>query len=106
MKHPRTIEPDRFTVVGAAQNVEFVQLEPITVAAVGIGAGSSYMFTRDEVGAQTLATTMKLSSSKQPQVRKLICATTDDVRRDNFVSVNKIQATLGDIATLHLPLVQ
>lgn len=106
MKHPRTIVPDRFTITGAAQNVEFVQLEPIAVAAVGIGVGSSYMFAQDEAGAQTLATKMKLSSSKQPQVQELMCATTDDVRRQNFVSVNKIQVTLGDIATLHFPMVQ
>ncbi len=104
MKHARTIQPDQFTVVRASQNVKYVQFKPVDVAAVGIG--SPYMFAQGEVGAQTLATTMKLTSSKQPQVQELICATSDDARRQNFVSVNKIQATLGDIAELHLPLVQ
>lgn len=106
MKQPRTIEPDEFTVVRASQNVKYVQLKPLTIAAVGIGVGSSYMFTRDEAGAQTLATTMKLTSSKQPQVHELMCAKSDDVLRHNFVSVNKIQATLGSIAQLHLPVAQ
>lgn len=106
MKHPRTIEPDRFTVTRSSQRVDFVQAQAITVAAVGIGAGSPYISARGEIGAQTLATTMRLSSEKQPQVHELKCATTDDARRDNYVSVNKIQATLGEIATLHLPLIQ
>lgn len=104
MKHPRTIEPDQFTVVRASQNVLYVQFKPVTVATVGVG--SPYMFARDDVGAQTLATTMRLKSNKQPQVRELICATTDDARRENFVSVNKIQATLGNIAELTLPVIQ
>lgn len=108
MKHTRTIEPDTFTVIKSSQNVEYVQLQPLTVAAIGIGVGmgSSYMFDRDDAGPQTLATKMRLTSSRQPQVRELICATSDDMRRDNFVSVNKIKATLGDIATLSLPVVQ
>ncbi len=105
LKHSRTIEPDRFTITRASQNVGYVQATPFDVAAVGIGAGfgSSLMYARDEMGAQTLATTMRLKSEKQPQVHELICAVSDDVRRENFVSVNKIQATLGNVATLHQP---
>jgi len=101
MKHRRTIEPDQFTVINASQRVDYVLAKPLEVAAVGFG--SPYMYARDEAGAQTLATTMKLKSAKQPQVHELKCAVSDDMRRENFVSVNKIQATLGEIAHLQLP---
>ena len=108
MKHTRTIEPDKFTVVKASQGIKYVQTAPITVAAIGVGFGfgASNLYAVDDIGAQTLATTMILTSETQPQVRELVCSTTDDARRDNFVSINKIKATLGDIATLHPPTVQ
>jgi hypothetical protein len=43
---------------------------------------------------------MKLQSEKQPQLVELKCAVYADPVLSNFVSVNEIQKTLGDIATL------
>lgn len=110
MKHSRSIEPDRFTVTRSSQNVGLVEAAPLELAAVGIGVGAgygtSYMYARDDAGPQPLTTTMRLSSDKQPQVHELICSVSDDMRRANFVSINKIKATLGDIAILHPPATQ
>jgi len=103
MKHERSIQPDEFVVQRAGQGIGFVMAQPINVAAVGIGVGVPYHTAIGEVGAQTLSTTMRIKSEKQPQVHELKCSTTDDALRHNFVSVNRIQATLGEIATLRFP---
>lgn len=102
MKVTRTIEPDQFTVVRSGQGVSFALANPVNVA----GNGTSYLMASDEAGAQKLTTTIKLNSEKQPQLQDLKCSTTNDARRDNFVSVNQILATLGGYARLHFPPVE
>ena len=106
MKQERSIQADEFVVERASQGVGFVMAKPIHVASFGIGIGSPYQTVVDDVGAQTLSTTMRIKSENQPQVRELQCSTTDDALRQNFVSINQIQETLGNVATLRLPSTQ
>jgi len=105
MKHERSIQPDEFVVQRASQGIGFVMAQPVSVAAIAIGGGIGVPFHTavDDVGSQTLSTTMRIKSEKQPQVRELQCSTTDDALRQNFVSINRIQATLGEVVTLRMP---
>jgi hypothetical protein len=106
MTQARTIEADRFTVINSTQNVDYTQLKPIEVAAAGISIGAPLHFRSrfdDDIGAQTLKTTLWLKSENQPQVRELRCAIDDDPWTQNFLSINQIIETLGSVATLELP---
>jgi len=114
MKVSRTIEPDKFTVIHASQNMDYTNLgpiltEPIEVAAmsVGIGFGKPLYFgsSLDDTGLRTMRTTLRLHSEKQPQVHELRCMVDDDPYLRRFVTINQMIKTLGEVATLHLPVV-
>jgi len=97
MKKPRTIEPDTFTVIGARQEIDYTLSRPVDVASLGIGGFG------EGADVRPLTTIIRLKSDKQPQVHELRCSKTDDPQQLNFLSVDMIRTTLGDIATLHLP---
>ena len=106
MSKPRSIEPDRFTVIKSGQSLDYTLFEPIKVAYGSIGFGGPQYFGNmfdDEMGARTMITTMKLRSEKQPQVHELRCLMDDDPYLQNFVTINQMIKTLGVVATLHLP---
>ena len=106
MKVSRSIEPDSFTVIKSSQNIDYVLAEPIEVAFVSIGfGGPRYRHDPfdDDIGTRTMKTTMRLRSEKQPQVHELRCNRDDDPYLRNFVTINEMIKTLGEVATLHLP---
>ena len=101
MKQRRVIDPDQFAVIRSFQRMDtglYALAEPIQVAA------NSFMFSGNEdggdFGPKSMMTIMKLQSTKQPQLVELKCAVYADPVLSNFISVNDIQKTLGDIATL------
>ena len=103
MASPRSIEPDRFTVTKSFQNVDFALSEPLQVARVGVGIGVPFYGRNDDVGSRTMKTTMRLRSEKQPHVHELRCGQDDDPYLQNYVTINEMIKTLGDIATLKFP---
>lgn len=109
MKKIRTIEPDHFTVVKSGQSMDYTLAEPLEVAFVSIGVGGGPLYFGgpfdDDAGTRTMKTTMKLHSDKQPQVHELRCVMDDDPYLRNFVTINQMIETLGDVVTLHLPVV-
>ena len=96
LKQERTIQPDQFTVIKSFQASEFASVKPVVQAAVIRRSG-------DGPSAQTLATTLRLKSELQPQVRDLKCSVFGEANLYDFVSINQIIETLGDVATLQLP---
>lgn len=112
LKTTRTLEPDRFEVVKSSQGIEYVNAQTVDVAAVGFGIGVgvgvgaplySNPFYDDDVGPVTMKTTMRVRSDRQPQLHEISCSRMDDAWLRNYVSVNQIIKTLGDVATLKLP---
>ncbi len=109
LKTARTLAPDRFEVVQSGQGIEYVQARSLDVAAVsfgmGVGFGSPYYANpfHDDVGPVRMKTTMRVRSDKQPQLHEISCSIMDDAWLQNYVSVNQIIKTLGEVATLHLP---
>lgn len=105
LKTTRTIEPDRFEVTRASQSIEYyVKSQSVEVAAAGVGFNTAYFRTiDDDMGPVPMKTTMRVHSDKQPQVHEISCTRADDAWLRNYVSVNEIIATLGDVATLVLP---
>ncbi len=93
----RTIEPDNFIVTHSAQWIDIAGMQPSVYAFSSIAIGNMFY---DGVSAQNLSTTMKLQSDRQPQVVELKCTVFDDPFYSNFVSVNQIVETLGDVVTL------
>jgi len=100
MKKTRSIEPDRFTVISARQEVDYSLYKAIDVASIGIGFGGGF---GEGTSVLPLMTIIKLHSEKQPQVHELRCSKTDEPYQFNYLSVDQISETLGGIATLHLP---
>lgn len=97
-KQRRIIEPEQFAVIRSFQRMDaglYVLAKPIQVAS------NSFMFSGNgNSGPKSMMTIMKLQSEKQPQLVELKCAVYADPVLSNFVSLNEIQKTLGDIATL------
>ena len=97
LKHERTIQADKFKVEKSFQAAEFVSIKPLVQAAIfltGDGDGPS---------ARSLTTTLRLESEAQPQVRELRCSVFGEANLYDFVSINQMIETLGDVATLHIP---
>ena len=105
MKQVRTIEPDTFTVTKSFQSIDWVLLKPLQVAygSISVGGGPMLFGRYDEMGSRTMRTTLRLQSDKQPQVYELRCGKDDDAYLQNYVTINEMIKTLGDIATLKLP---
>lgn len=96
LKQERTIQPDQFTVIKSFQATSFASVKPIVQAAVILPSA-------DGPSAQTLTTTLRLKSELQPQVHDLKCSVFGEANLYEFVSINEIIQTLGDVATLQLP---
>jgi len=112
LKVARTIEADTFTIIQSSQHMDYTHVkplltEPVQVAAVGIGIGGPIFVTPfdDDIGLVTMQTTMRLRSDKQPQVHELRCMIDDDPYLRRFVTINQMIKTLGEVATLHVPVI-
>jgi len=106
MKVARSIQPDTFTIIKAAQNTDFTRAQNVDVAYVGIG-GPLYFGGPfdDDAGTRTMKTTMWLRSDNQPQVHELRCMRDDDPWLRRFVTINEMVKTLGDVVSINLPVV-
>ncbi len=96
LKQERTIQPDQFTVIKSFRAAEFASVKPVVQAAVILPSANG-------PSARTLTTTLRLKSELQPQVHDLKCSVFGEANLYDFVSINQIIETLGDVATLQLP---
>lgn len=92
----RSIQPDLFKVTASSQTME------IGTTGVSIFASIGYSGRRDR-DDYLLSSVMKLSSDLQPEIVELKCAVLDESDHWNFLSVNQIKATLGELVTITLP---
>ena len=99
LKHERTVQPDRFTVTRATQGAEHASVKPIVQARAVLPMSD----IADGASAQTLTTTVRLNSEKQPRVRELRCSIFGEANLYDYVSLNQIIQTLGDVVTLEIP---
>jgi hypothetical protein len=104
LKLSRTIEADSFTITKSFQRIDYTLAKPIEVAFVSVGGPRLFPYD-DDPGLRTLKTTMRLRSEKQPQVHELRCMVDEDPYSRRYVTINQMIKTLGDVATLHLPVV-
>ena len=101
----RILEPDRFEVVSTYQGVDYVSAKPVEVAGrVGVGVGvprvgGAYY---DDIGPVPFKTSMRVRSDRQPQLHEINCTAMDDLWTRNYVSINQIIQTLGEVATVHM----
>jgi len=94
----RTAVPDSFTVTKSSQRMELVSAKPFPVLAANVIIPS--MLESDGQNAVTLSTIMKIKSDKQPEIAEFKCAVFNDPFVENFVSVDEILKTLGNVVTL------
>lgn len=102
LKTMRTIGPDSFTITGSSQRMELVEIQPARPVVLLASTIFLPSMKDNDPNAVTLATIMQIKSAKQPEVVELKCAVFDDPYRYNYVSVNKIRQTLGQVVTLKL----
>ncbi|MCK5662138.1 MAG: hypothetical protein KAI17_01560 [Thiotrichaceae bacterium] len=98
LKTERSAVPDRFTITSSSQRMEMVSAKPFPILAANVIIPS--MLDNDGQNAQTLATIMKIKSDQQPEIAEFKCAVFNDPYMENFVSVNQIIDTLGNVVTL------
>jgi len=94
----QVIEPDDFTITQVGIEYQFVQSEPIKLAAVGIsfaGGGAS-------ATAERMRTNFFLQSEKQPQVTRLLCQHWENPEDSRHLMLNEIEQALGDFFTFQL----
>ncbi len=93
MNKERTIQPDRFTVVSVSKQEGLVQTTPIMVAA---------RFDDYWPSSKSLATTYRLTSEIQPEVYEFQCSSYSIGTRHDYISIEEMKKTLGDIVTIHV----
>jgi len=101
LKSERSVEPDNFTVTSSLQRAEMVSAKPFFISTFNMILPA--MLESDNSNSATLTTTMKIKSDKQPEVVELRCGVFNESFSENYVSVNKILETLGNIVTLKFP---
>ena len=102
MRDPATtnqvVEPDEFTITQVGIEYQFVQSEPIRLAAVGIsfvGGGASPT-------AERMRTNFFLQSKKQPHVTRLICQHWENPEDSRHLMLNEIEQAVGEYFTFQL----
>jgi hypothetical protein len=93
----RRIEPDVFTVTRSYQGQDFAKWKSPVLAQVMPLPG----FMNDAGPSDmTLSSILKLESKKQPEIVELKCAVFAEPFKRNYVSVNEIRNTLGNVASI------
>lgn len=102
MRDPATanqiIQPDDFTIVQVGIEYQFVQTDPIKLAAVGMsfgGGGAS-------ATAERMRTNFFLQSQKQPQVTRLMCQHWENPEDSRHLMLDEIEQALGEYFTFQL----
>lgn len=86
------IQPDEFTIVQVGIEYQFVQSEPIKLAAVGISLGAGGA----SATAERMRTNFFLQSKKQPHVTRLMCQHWENPEDSRHLMLNEIEQTLGE----------
>ena len=94
----RILQPDLFKVITSSQTMEL----GTTGVSIFASIGSNSRRNRDK-DDYLLSSVLKLSSDLQPEIVELKCAVLDESDHWNFLSVNQIKATLGELVTITLP---
>lgn len=110
MREPVVIRPGTYTVKRTLQRPDYVWTEGLKFARAGVesrplNAVQQPDFTWSDqlqiaqAGGETrhLVTVIELSSGPQPEVRELRCGVWGTVRLDGYLSLNQMQAALGDL---------
>ena len=87
MREPLVIHPDTFTVRVTNQRFDYA-------------GAKSVQLTQAGGDTRYLVTVIELSSSQQPQVRELRCGIWGVLRLDGWLTLSRMQATLGDLVKL------
>lgn len=99
----RTIEPDRFIITRAFQEVHVRNTWNHQVVA-NITMAGNWSFAHADGGPspQPYATEFRLLSADQPDVLRLTCMHWEDPFDARFLTLAEIRAALGDVITLEL----
>jgi hypothetical protein len=98
----QTVQPDRFEITRISTRIDpVVMMQPVRVAAVGMGIGASFGGMDGGVTRHTQVFLFRLHSERQPQVRQLNCGGAfDDPGLAEWPTLQDIARSLGDHATL------
>ncbi|WP_455218923.1 hypothetical protein [Kaarinaea lacus] len=86
------IRPDEFTIIQVGIEYQFVQSEPVKLAALGISLGGGGA----SATAERMRTNFFLQSKKQPQVTRLLCQHWENPEDSRHLMLSEIEQTLGD----------
>ena len=87
MRNPIVIKPGTFTVKRTVQRLDYTWAEDL-------------QFAQSVDETRNLTTVIELSSEQHPEVVDLRCTVWAILRLDGYLTIQQMQATLGDLVTL------